>query len=69
MHHYLSKPDWLDEVNALVPNVELDFDQHFVFLEHDWNEGAGPGAVAALITTGTHPRLVLRAAEPNTAEQ
>lgn len=58
MHHYLSKPDWLTELNEDLAkrNVRtaLDFDRDFVLVELDWLNGRAPEDVADTIAAGEH---------------
>lgn len=46
MHHFLSKPDWLAELNEDLAkrNVRtaLVFDRDFVLVELDWLNGRNP---------------------------
>lgn len=61
MHHHLSKPDWLDELNAELSKRDqrrtLDFDRDFVLVEEDWANGREPEDVAEAIAAGTHARI------------
>lgn len=61
MHHHLSRPDWLEDLNTELAkrgqrNI-LDFDRDFVLVEEDWANGRDPEDVANAIAAGTHARL------------
>lgn len=61
MHHYLSKPDYLQEINEAMTTIGpvrrwLTFDQDFVLVEEDWANGVAPEDVARRIAEGTHSR-------------
>ena len=58
MHHPLSRPDWLQELNDALPTRNLrghlHFDEDFVRVEADYLNGFEPGDVARRIHEGTH---------------
>lgn len=59
MHHYLSKPDYLEEVNQELHKRGqvrrfFTFDDHFVLMEEDWSNGVAPEDVARRIHEGVH---------------
>lgn len=59
MHHPLSKPDYLQEVNEAMIIIGpvrryLSFDKDFVLIESDWANGTSPEDVARRIAEGTH---------------
>jgi hypothetical protein len=60
MHHYLSKPDYLAEVNEYLAkastSTRLDFDSHMVLIEEEWANGCEPEDVARRILEGGHLR-------------
>jgi hypothetical protein len=58
MHHHLSRPDWLEDLNTELAkrglrNV-LGFDRDFVLVEEDWANGRYPEDVAGTIADGKH---------------
>lgn len=61
MHHWMSKPDWLDELNDELRKrgsaTVLDFDQHFVLVEEDWACGRDTEDVARRIAEDQHERI------------
>lgn len=71
MHHFLSKPDWLDDVNEYLgkrgTSLKLDFDKHFVLVENDWLSGREPEDVAATIEAGEHRHVHLSASDIETS--
>lgn len=59
MHHFLSRPDYLQEVNESMTTTApvrryLDFNIDFVLIEEDWANGVSPEDVARRIYEGTH---------------
>lgn len=66
MHHWMSKPDWLDELNEDLAKrnvrIKLDFDD-FVLVENDWVLGREPEDVADTIANGEHSNVHLSAAD------
>lgn len=71
MHHFLSKPDWLAELNEDLAkrNVRtaLVFDRDFVLVELDWLNGRNPDDVADTIAAGEHKLVRLGVADTNPA--
>lgn len=59
MHHYLSKLDYLEEVQDELAERgalrrDLNFDTDFVLIEEDWANGVSPEDVARRIYEGAH---------------
>ena len=58
MHHFLSRPDWLTDVNDAIAKhgrkIALDFDEHWVLVENDWASGYEPEDVGEKIAKGEH---------------
>lgn len=65
MHHFLSKPDWLEEVNEYLGkrgwqrNIPLS---DFVLVENDWLSGYEPEDVAAAIAKNRHKNFPIPSA-------
>ena len=69
MHHFLSKPDWLEELNEDLGkrNVQLSIEwTDFVLVENDWASGRNPEDVADTIAAGQHKLVRLGPADTNT---
>lgn len=68
MHHFLSKPDWLDDLKAdllkrgcpalVASRITMEF------VEEDWLRGREPEDVADDIVAGTHPRFLAEPQQP-----
>lgn len=60
MHHFLSKPDWLEELNDDVKkrgsSRTITWDE-FVLVENDWASGRAPEDVADDIVAGNHKHV------------
>ncbi len=62
MHHWMSKPDWLEELNSDLHKLSagkqpsIPFED-FVLVEEDWALGRQPEDVARTIWEGTHRRI------------
>jgi hypothetical protein len=71
MHHFLSKPDWLEDLNTDLAKrnvrIALDFDRDFVLVANDWASGFEPEDVADAIAAGTHKHIPLRPADTSAA--
>lgn len=71
MHHFLSRPDWLTDLNEELAkrssNIVLDFDRDFVKVENEWACGFEPEDVADAIVAGTHKHVNAVAAHVNAA--
>ena len=64
MHHFLSKPDWLEELNEDLAkrNVRSRIEwTDFVLVENDWASGRAPEDVADDIAAGNHRHVHLQA--------
>lgn len=69
MHHFLSKPDWLEELNEDLGkrNVQLSIEwTDFVLVENDWASGRNPEDVADTIAADQHKLVRLGPADTNT---
>lgn len=70
MHHFLSKPDWLEELNEDLAkrNVRTRIEWNdFVLVENDWASGRNPEDVADTIAAGEHSHVHLAVTDIETA--
>lgn len=72
MHHYLSKVDWLAELNdhlgKLGCRLQMMFDRDMVLVEEDWANGRNPEDVAEAIANGTHARIEIKPTHAETEQ-
>ena len=70
MHHFLSRPDWLEDLNLDLAKLgvkrEIPF-ADFVLVENDWLSGREPEDVAAKIAAGDHGHVHLHATDIETS--
>ena len=69
MHHFLSRPDWLTDLNTDLAKrgstIVLDFDRDWVKVEGEWASGFEPEDVADAIVSGSHKHVIAVAAHLN----